>query len=152
MLAPWRLSTWHVCQGCQSIVLYSSPCYIKLSDGWLPYPTWSINQVNHAWVDQSPRTCQPTRSCRTVPTNMAANVKWHSDRTDLFIFVFLFYFLHVDCTKTECRWKMIAKYFLIVAKNRSRLAAIYVDDDLAANWRLQTLLLLWLDVIHLENI
>jgi len=32
--------------------------------------------------------------------------------------------------------------FSIVAKNKSLLAAIYVDDDLAANWRVQTLWLL----------
>jgi len=34
------------------------------------------------------------------------------------------------------------KKFLIAVKNRSLLAAIYVGEDLAANWRLQTLLLL----------
>jgi len=38
--------------------------------------------------------------------------------------------------------KPITKYFLIIAKNRSLLAAIYVGDDLAANRWLQPLLLL----------
>jgi len=44
------------------------------------------------------------------------------------------------------------KYFSIVAKTRSLLAAIYFGDDLAANRRLQMLLLLRLDVVYLENI
>jgi len=44
------------------------------------------------------------------------------------------------------------KIFLIVAKNRLLLAAIYVDEDLAANRWHKTLLLLRLDIVHLENI
>jgi len=46
--------------------------------------------------------------------------------TDLFIFTFSCYFVHVACRTT------INHYF----------AVIYVGDDLAAKWRLQTLLLL----------
>jgi len=48
--------------------------------------------------------------------------------------------------------KPITKYSLIVGKNFSLFAAIYVGDYLAANRRLLTLLLLGLDVDHLENI
>jgi len=50
--------------------------------------------------------------------------------------------------------KPITKYFLTVVKNISLLAAIYIGDNLAANqWhQMLLLLLLQLNVVHLENI
>jgi len=66
-------------------------------------------------------------------------------QTDLFIFIFLFYFVYVACTTTVIDTKSIKtnhQLFLIVAKNGSLLAAIYVGDDLAANRLHRTLLLL----------
>jgi len=77
------------------------------------------------------------------------------EQTDLFIFVFLFYFVHVACMTTVIAQKSMKtnhKIFLIVAKNRLLLAAVYVGDDLAANRRHQMLLLFCLDIVHIENI
>jgi len=62
------------------------------------------------------------------------------EQTDFFIF--LFYFEDVACTTTMIAKKSAKhnhKIFLIVAKNISLLA---VGDELTANRRLQTLLLL----------
>jgi len=70
---------------------------------------------------------------------MAANSKQaHPQNKQLFIF-YTFILFSLIAKKTI---KNNRKIFLIVIKNRSRLAAIYVGDNLVANRRHQTLLLL----------
>jgi len=63
-------------------------------------------------------------------------VNRHIDETDLFHFyIFILFCAPIATTKKSMRNKI----FLIVVKNGSLLAAIYVCDDFAANWRRQML-------------
>jgi len=55
----------------------------------------------------------------------------------MYLFLYFYFILIFACSLHNNH-----QMFWIVAENRSRLAAIYVGDDVAANWRLQTLLLL----------
>jgi len=71
------------------------------------------------------RTRQPTRSCSTVPTNMAANSEWHSDRTNIFInfcifILFLACSLHKDCDCKSVNEKQ-SQNILVVAKTDHNL-------------------------------
>jgi len=88
-------------------------------------------------------------------TNKYGCHQWIARWLSRFIyFLYFCYFVHVACMTTllKSKWKLITKYFLIVANNISLLADIYAGDDLTANRQLQMLLLLWLDIVHLENI
>jgi len=78
-------------------------------------------------------------------STMAANTVVNRTYNSFIFYILLCYFVHAACTTTITDKKSMKNnhiIFLIVAKNRSLLAAVYVGDDLAANRWLRTLLLL----------
>jgi len=85
----------------------------------LEYPVSPATRQKHR-----PRTRQPTGSCRTMPTNMAANAHWQNKQIYLFFILLFYFFLHVYSLQHDYHCQRL---------NEKRSQNIFFSDCLLKN-------------------